>query len=237
MINDKIQERTIELIGENNLSKIQKAKIAVFGLGGVGGTALMSLARSGFLNFFLVDSDCVEHSNLNRQILFSNSDINFPKVEQATNFLFNLSENIKVESRFERIGEENIEKLLEGQDIDYVVDAIDDINGKIAIIKYCNERKIPVIISLGMANRLDPRKVEITTLDKTNYDPLAKKLRTECRKNNLYLSKITAICSVEKPLLKNKRPSSMMAVPSTAGLLICYYVINYFLESEKKEGF
>lgn len=236
MINDKIQERTVELIGVNNIERFQKVKIAVIGLGGVGGTALMSLARSGFLNFYLVDSDYVEHSNLNRQILFSSSDIGLPKVEQATKYLLNLSKNIKVDSHFEKVSETNIENLLDGQKVDFIVDAIDDINGKLAIIKYSIERKIPAIISLGMGNRLDPHRVEITTLDKTNYDPLAKKLRAECRKNNLDLKEITAICSTEQPLKKNKSPSSMIMVPSSAGLLICYHVINHFLKEEKKEG-
>jgi len=236
MINDKIQERTIALLGEKNLAKIQKTKIAVFGLGGVGGTALVSLARSGFLNFFIVDSDCVEYSNLNRQILFSKLDLNLSKTEQATNFLLNLTENIKVQSHFGKVEEENIEKLLDGQSIDFIVDAIDDVKAKVAIINYSNKSNIPLIVSLGMANRLDPRKLEIKSLDKTSHDPLAKKLRTECRKNNIDLSKITTICSSEQPLLKNEHPASMMVVPSSAGLLICYYVIEHFLKKEKKEG-
>jgi len=148
----------------------------------------------------------------------------------------NLTENIKVQSHFGKVEEENIEKLLDGQSIDFIVDAIDDVKAKVAIINYSNKSNIPLIVSLGMANRLDPRKLEIKSLDKTSHDPLAKKLRTECRKNNIDLSKITPICSSEQPLLKNEHPASMMVVPSSAGLLICYYVIEHFLKKEKKEG-
>lgn len=234
MINDKIQERTIGLIGENNLKKIRKKKIAIIGLGGVGGTALVSLVRSGFLKFFLVDSDRVELSNLNRQILFSAEDVGLRKVDLAANFLGAITDGVKASLSHEKITPENVEKILDKEKVDFIVDAIDDIRGKVALIKYATEKEIPYLVSLGMGNRFDPRQVDIAPLIKTSYDPLAKKLRTECRKNGLNLKKIMTVCSKEQPYLKSKKPFSMMMVPSSAGLTICYYIVNYFLD-EKKE--
>lgn len=236
MINEKIQERTIGLLGEENYKSLKNKRIAIIGLGGVGGTAFVSLARSGFLNFILVDSDRVEYSNLNRQILFFSEDIGLRKVDLAASYLGALTDGAKSFSSYERITEDSIESALGHQKIDFIVDAIDDIEGKLAIIQYAEERNIPYIVSLGMGNRLDPRKINIMPLSKTSYDPLAKKLRTECRKRNINLKKVITVCSLEQPLLKSKKPQAMINVPSSAGLTICYYVINYFLNKEKKEG-
>ncbi|MDY0177738.1 MAG: tRNA threonylcarbamoyladenosine dehydratase [Erysipelotrichia bacterium] len=237
MVNKKTQERTIGLIGEEKYKWLRNKRIAIIGLGGVGGTALVSLARSGFLNFVLVDSDRVEYSNLNRQILFSNEDVGLWKVDLAASHLGILTDGARVYSSREKITKDNVKKILGNKKIDFLVDAIDDVEGKIALIDYALEKNIPYIVSLGMGNRLDPRKVTIMPLSKTTYDPLAKKLRLECRKNKIDLKKIITVCSTEQPLLKSKNPQSMIMVPSAAGLTIAYHVINHFLDDEKKVGF
>jgi tRNA A37 threonylcarbamoyladenosine dehydratase len=235
MINDKIQVRTVGLIGKENLEKIRKIKIAIFGLGGVGGTSLVSLVRSGFLNFFLVDFDRVDFSNLNRQILFSEEDEGQLKVDLAASFLGRLTDGVKLSTSSSKVSKENIDELLDSQNVDFIVDAIDDIKGKMAIISYAIKHDIPFITSLGMGNRIDPRKVDIMTLNKTSYDPLARRIRTECRKEGINLKKVVTVCSKEIPLLKSPKPFSMMMVPSSAGLTICYYIIEHFLILEKEK--
>lgn len=235
MVNDKIQERTMGLIGQETVNYFRNKKIAIIGLGGVGGTVLESLVRSGFLKFFIVDSDRVDLSNLNRQILYSQEDVGLRKVDVASHFLGALTDGADVSFSHEHVSSTNVEELLKKEKVDFIVDAIDDIQGKIALIGYALANNIPIIVSSGMGNRIDPRKVDIVPLHKTEYDPLARKLRYECRNIGLDIKKVMTVCSSEKPILKSKKPFSMMMVPSSAGLTICYYIVNYFI-NEKNKG-
>jgi len=216
--------RTVSMIGENSLEKMSKMTILVIGLGGVGGTALEALYRSGFRNFILVDSDIVDETNLNRQIMYSKRDIGVNKVDACKAKLTDFCGEINVKTYKIHIDETNIQQLFINN-IDYVVDAIDYVPGKIAIYDYCIKHNIPFISSLGMAKRFDPEKVFITTLNKTENDPLAKKIRYECRQQELDLKKITVVFSKENPIDTGEQLGSMIMVPSTAGLLIAKYII------------
>lgn len=221
-------DRSIGLLGEDKISNIGNKTIVVIGIGGVGGTALEALARSGFKKFILIDSDIVGISNLNRQILFNNEDVGKDKVECAKNHLLKISPDFDIEIIKAKIGESKLDDLLNTKP-DFIVDAIDLVEGKLEIYRYCLENNIKFISSLGMGNRLDPEKVTITTLHKTENDPLARKIRYESRQLGIDIKKIPVVFSRENPIIKSQKPYSMVMVPSTAGLLIAKYVLSTIL--------
>lgn len=216
-------DRTETLLGKEKLERIQKARIMVIGLGGVGGTALSALYRSGFRHFVLVDNDKVDPSNLNRQIMYSNNDVGKLKTDVCKSKLTEFCGEIDVKTVNLYVDEINVQDLI--KDVDFVVDAIDFVPGKIGIMKSCLEKNIPFISSLGMAKRLDPQQVIQTTLNKTENDPLAKKIRYECRQRDLDLKKIPVVFSKENIFIDGKELGSMMMVPSTAGLIISNFII------------
>lgn len=216
-------DRTETLLGKEKLERVQKARIMVIGLGGVGGTALSALYRSGFRHFVLVDNDKVDPSNLNRQIMYSSSDIGKFKTDVCKTKLTEFCGEIDVKTINLYVDEVNALDLI--KDVDFVVDAIDFVPGKIGIMKTCLDKNIPFISSLGMAKRLDPEQVIQTTLNKTENDPLAKKIRYECRQRGLDLKKIPVVFSRENVIIDGKELGSMMMVPSTAGLIISNYII------------
>ena len=216
-------DRTETLLGKEKLERIQKAHIMVIGLGGVGGTALNSLYRSGFRHFALVDNDVVDPSNLNRQIMYENKDIGKRKTDVCKAKLTEFCGEIDVKTVDLYVDETNAQDLI--KDVDFVVDAIDFVPGKIGIMKACLEKNIPFVSSLGMAKRLDPEQVELTTLNKTENDPLAKKIRYECRQRGLDLKKIPVVYSKESIIVDGPTLGSMMMVPSTAGLIISTFII------------
>ena len=150
-------DRTETLLGKEKLERIQKARIMVIGLGGVGGTALSALYRSGFRHFVLVDNDKVDPSNLNRQIMYSNNDVGKLKTDVCKTKLTEFCGEIDVKIVNLYVDEVNAKDLI--KDVDFVVDAIDFVPGKIGIMKACLEKNIPFISSLGMAKRLDPEQV------------------------------------------------------------------------------
>ena len=216
-------DRSIKVLGIDRINSFKDKTILIAGIGGVGGTALEVLARSGFTKFILIDFDKVDESNLNRQILFLRKDIGLDKVNVAKEKLLQINPEIDVKLIKEKIDEGSLENL--NDKIDFVVDAIDFVPGKLELIKYALNKNIPFISSLGMGNRIDPSKVTICKLNQTEGDPLARKIRYECRLLGLELSKINVVFSKEEPIIKSKTPGSMMMVPSSAGLMIAKYVI------------
>lgn len=228
----EIFSRELGLIGQQGLDALWGSKVAIFGLGGVGGTCFQALVRSGVGNFLLVDGDVVEESNLNRQILFASSDLGKPKVEVAERFAASISSpNIKAENKFLTPG--NISDFgLGGYDL--IIDCIDDLKAKVALSEFCLANGKKLLLSLGAGNRLDPSKVTYAKLSKTYNCPLGKRLREELRKRRLNLDKPTAVFSTEPALLKSKTPSSSMMVPSSAGLLLSYLAVSYLLKKPAK---
>lgn len=221
---DNFLTRTEALLGKEKLINMQDKKIMIIGLGGVGGTALSALYRSGFKHFVLVDNDCVEPTNLNRQIMYDENDLGKLKTDVCKTKLTKFCGEIDVKTVDLYVDGKNVISLI--SDVDFVVDAIDFVPGKIGIIRECLKKNIPFISSLGMARRLDPEQVCLTTLNKTENDPLAKKIRYECRLASLDLKQIPVVFSKENAIDTGKELGSMMMVPSTAGLLIAKYVIN-----------
>lgn len=219
-----IDDRSITLLGAEAFDRLATKRVAVFGLGGVGGTCFEGLIRSGIRHLTIVDFDAVSLSNLNRQILFLAGDVGANKAEIAKKRALSIAPEAAVETIVEKIDESFFARH-DFSNFDYLIDAIDDVKGKLAIAEFAREKKIPLISSLGMANRLDPSQVKVTTLDLTSGDPLARKIRQIYRAAGLDLSQIEVVFSTEEPLVKNATPSSMMMVPSEAGLLIDSVVI------------
>lgn len=215
-------ERLIALIGEDNVNKLKKANVLIVGLGGVGGYALETLVRSGIYNLTIVDGDIVELSNLNRQIISKRDVIGRPKalVAQARTLEINPDVNLKVINQF--IREDNF-SLLNIDSFDYVIDACDDLNLKILLIK--NADKYKLISSMGTANKMDMTRFKITTIDKTSYDPLAKIIRKKIKEEKIR-TKFKVVSSDEKVMKNGTKLGTIAYMPAVSGLLCASYVIN-----------
>lgn len=231
-------ERVKLLLNEENFEKLQASRIAVIGVGGVGSYAAEALARSGVGTLVLVDKDDVAVSNLNRQIHSQYVTLNRPKVEVMKERIESYS-NCKV-IPYNCFFDREHSEMLEG--CDFVIDAIDTITAKFDLIEVCHELNIPCISSLGMANRLDPTKLIVTTLDKTQDDPLAKACRMMMRKRGIKY-KIKVVFSTEHPIKQNVvvdeegktrkdriPPASMVFVPAASGLACAYEALRAVIE-------
>lgn len=215
-------ERLITLIGEDDVNKLKKANVLIVGLGGVGGYALETLVRSGIYNLTIVDGDIVELSNLNRQIISKRNVIGRPKVlvAQARTLEINPDVNLKVINQF--ISNDNF-SLLNIDSFDYVIDACDDLNLKILLIK--NADKYKLISSMGTANKMDITRFKITTIDKTSYDPLAKIIRKKIKEEKIR-TKFKVVSSDEKVMKNGTKLGTIAYMPAVSGLLCASYVIN-----------
>lgn len=220
-------ERLITLIGEDDVNKLKKANVLIVGLGGVGGYALETLVRSGIYNLTIVDGDIVELSNLNRQIISKRDVIGKPKalVAQARTLEINPDVNLKVINEF--ISEDNF-SLLNIDSFDYVIDACDDLNLKILLIK--NADKYKLISSMGTANKMDMTRFKITTVDKTSYDPLAKIIRKKIKEEKIR-TKFKVVSSDEKVMKNGTKLGTVAYMPAISGLLCASYVINDIIDN------
>lgn len=221
-------DRLISLIGNENLEKINNVRVCLIGVGGVGGFTLEALVRSGINNITIYDGDIIDKSNLNRQLITDSTNIGDEKIDVAIKRckLINLDINIKGFSY--NITPDNV---LELKEYDYVIDACDDINAKVAIIKYCINNNIKIVCALGTGNRLSPMGVKICTLDKTNNDALARSLRQRLRKENISL-KIPVVYNSDLPINNDKVIASSIFSPATAGLYLAYYVIDDIIKEK-----
>lgn len=215
-------ERLITLIDEDNVNKLKKANVLIVGLGGVGGYALEALVRSDVCNLTIVDGDVVELSNLNRQIISKQDVVGRPKalVAQARTLEINPDVNLKVINKF--ISEDNF-SLLNVDSFDYVIDACDDLNLKMLLIK--NADKYKLISSMGTANKMDMTRFKITTIDKTSYDPLAKIIRKKIKDEKIR-TKFKVVSSDEKVMKNGTKLGTIAYMPAVSGLLCASYVIN-----------
>lgn len=220
-------ERLITLIGEDNVNKLKKANVLIVGLGGVGGYALETLVRSGIYNLTIVDGDIVELSNLNRQIISKWDVIGRPKAlaAQARTLEINPDVNLRVINEF--ISEDNF-SLLNIDSFDYVIDACDDLNLKILLIK--NAGKYKLISSMGTANKMDMTRFKITTVDKTSYDPLAKIIRKKIKEEKIR-TKFKVVSSDEKVMKNGAKLGTIAYMPAVSGLLCASYVINDIIDN------
>ena len=212
------------LIGIDNINKIKNKTVAVIGLGGVGGFVVESLIRNDIENIIIVDNDKVDITNKNRQIIATDKTLGQYKVDAFEDRIKSINSNCNIICLNMFLNEDNKEDLFK-YEIDYLVDACDSVNTKIMLIDECTKRNIKIISSMGTAKKLDPKKLEITKLSKTSYDPLAKVIRNKIKKMNINKD-IIVLSSSETPINTNtKTLGSYSIVPNTAGLLIADYII------------
>lgn len=222
-------DRLEKIIGIDNLNKLHNKTIAVVGIGGVGGYVVETLIRNGIENIIIVDKDVVDITNKNRQIIATDSTIDKSKVDVFEDRIKSINKKCNVIKLNMFLNEENKKELFK-YDIDYLVDACDTTQTKIMLIRECLNRNIKFISSMGTAKKMDPKKLEITTLKKTNYDPLAKVLRHEINKLNI-TDDILVLSSTEE-VIKTEGLGSYSVVPNIGGILIADYIIKEIIKTE-----
>ena len=244
--------RTELVIGKEGLEKLSNAKVAIFGLGGVGSFVLEGLVRAGVGNFVLIDDDRICLTNLNRQILATRKTVGQPKVEVAKQRILDINPDANVEIHQEFFMPET-EGILDNS-IDYIVDCIDTVTAKIELVVRADKLNIPIISCMGTGNKLDPTRFEVTDIYKTSVCPLAKVMRKELRSGGI--KKLKVVYSKEEPVrlnettensckhncicppgtkrkctIRNQVPGSVSFVPSVAGLIIAGEVVKSILNN------
>ena len=226
--------RTRLLLGDAATEKLRRAKVAVFGLGGVGGYVVEALARSGIGALELIDHDTVSVTNINRQILATRATVGMDKVEVARQRVLDIDPGIQVTARKTFFGPDTADSF-DFKQYTYVVDAIDTVTGKLALIGAAKQAQVPILCCLGTGNKLDASKFQIADIAKTSVCPLARIMRKECAKRGYKHVKV--LYSTEDPLTplpdsgeelpegRRSLPGSVAFVPSVAGLLIAGEVI------------
>lgn len=230
------QLQRLELqIGNNNINKIKNTTVAIVGLGGVGSYAVESLARSGIGKLVIIDKDIIDITNLNRQLMSLYSNIGKYKTEVWEERIRDINPNCKIIKINEFITKYNIDKILK-ENPDYLVDACDTIETKKELIRSCIKNKIKIISSMGTGNKLNPEKLQIIDIRKTNYDPIAKIIRKMIKEERIK-EKIPVVCSSEQAIkIESNTISSNAFVPATSGLLCTSYIINDIIKGESNEN-
>ncbi len=222
--------RTELLLGKEGVEKLKRARVAVFGIGGVGGYVVEALARSGVGALDLIDKDVVGESNINRQIIALHSTIGQLKTEVAAARIKDIDPEVVVRTHNVFYLPENADSFDFSQ-YDYVVDAIDTVSGKIALIERAKAANTPIISSMGTGNKLDPTRFEVTDISKTSVCPLARVMRRELKKRGI--ENVKVLYSAEEPSptsIKDEEtgkpvPGSVAFVPSVAGLILAGEVV------------
>lgn len=229
-------DRTKRLLGAEAMKKLNRAHVAVFGIGGVGGHAVDALARSGIGRITIVDSDEVARSNINRQLIATERSVGRKKVEVMKEHLLEINPAIEV-TVHDCFFLPETEAEFDFSEYDYVIDAVDTVTAKLALAEACAKADTPIISSMGAGNKLDPTAFEVADIYKTSVCPLAKVMRRELKKRNIRHLKV--VYSKEEPIepiedadfvsdeVRKRRatPGSVAFVPSVAGLILAGEVI------------
>ena len=227
--------RTRMLLGDEGMKRLDAARVAVFGLGGVGGHAMEALARSGVGALDLIDNDTVAPSNLNRQIIATRETLGMFKTDAAEQRLRSIRPDIRIAKHRMFVTRENID-CVELSNFDYIVDAIDTVSAKIELICRAEAAGVPRISSMGTGNKLDPSLLRVDDISQTKNCPLARVMRKELRRRGI--EHVKCVFSTELPIETppdgEKReasgrpvPGSVAFVPSVAGLLIAGEIVRY----------
>ncbi len=224
-------ERTEMLFGKEAMEKLKNSRVAVFGIGGVGGFTAEALVRSGIGALDIIDNDTVALSNLNRQIIALHSTIGKFKVDVAEERFLDINPELELTKHKTFFMPETADKF-DFLKYDYVVDAIDTVTGKIKLVECAADAGVPIISSMGAGNKLDPTLFEVSDIYKTSVCPLAKVMRRELKARGI--RKLKVVYSKEQPIntktandenVRKKAPGSNAFVPSTVGLIIAGEVI------------
>ena len=228
--------RTELLLGSEAMEKLRSSRIAIFGIGGVGGFVAEALARSGIFHLDLIDSDNVSLTNLNRQIIALHSTVGRPKVDVMRERILDINPEADVRT-YQCFFLPETKDQFDFSQYDYVVDAVDTVKAKLELIVRAKENNVPIICSMGAGNKLDPTAFEVADISETSICPLARVMRQECKKRGLRGVKV--VYSKERPVeiktqagdesLEKKgnsiAPGSIAFVPSVAGLIIASEVV------------
>ena len=217
------QDRLKKIMDEDVYNKMINKTVLIIGLGGVGGHALESIVRMGINNIIIVDNDVIDVTNINRQLLSLNSNIQEKKVNVAKKRILDINKDCNVIAIDKFIDNTNYLELF-SHNIDYVIDACDTITTKILLIEECLKRNIKFISCMGTGNKFHPEMLEIEELKNTSYDPLARVLRNKFKNEK---RKIMVVYSKEEGVkIKDRTPGSTSLVPSAAGIMCASYIIN-----------
>lgn len=232
-----IFQRTELLIGSENLEKLKKSNVIVFGLGGVGGATVEALVRAGIGNLSIVDFDIIDITNLNRQLVATQSVVGKPKVEAARERILAIRSDINLNVYQEKFLKENSDLFFKDKTYDYIVDAIDLVTPKLDLIELATNLKIPIISSMGTGNKINPAMFEVADIKKTSVCPLAKVVRRELKKRRI--NKLKVVYSKEEPRKpfnengsreKSKNVGSISFVPPVVGMILASEVIKDICE-------
>ncbi len=201
--------RTELLLGGAALERLRNARVAIFGIGGVGGYVTEALARSGIFHLDLIDKDDVDLSNINRQIIALHSTIGRPKVEIMKERILDINPAAEVRT-FQCFYLPETQKLFDFSQYDYIVDAVDTVTAKLALISQAKAAGKPIICSMGAGNKLDPTQFEVADISQTSVCPLARVMRQECKKRGL--TGVKVVYSKEKPV---QAPAEVVSTGST----------------------
>lgn len=235
----EIFARTRLIFGSEAMERLSRARVALFGVGGVGGYAAEALARSGIGAIDIIDNDTVSESNLNRQIIALRSTVGMYKTDAAAARIHDINPDCAVTGHRIFFLPEN-KDCIDFRQFDYVIDAIDTVSGKLAVIECAKAAGVPVISCMGTGNKTDPSRLKVADIFDTSVCPLARVMRHECRKRGI--EKLKVVYSAEEPRTPRKTvtaangkpvPGSTAFVPPAAGLLIASEVVRYIAEGEK----
>ncbi|MDO5754928.1 MAG: tRNA threonylcarbamoyladenosine dehydratase [Tissierellia bacterium] len=210
--------RTEKLIGKEALEILGNSKVLLFGLGGVGGYVAEALVRSNIPCLTVVDYDTISVSNINRQIIALESTIGKTKVDVIRQRLSDINSHCHIHTERKKVNSENISNF-HFEDYDYIVDAIDDIGAKVAIVKEAKAKDVPIISAMGAGNQLDPLAFKVSDIYKTSHCPLARAMRKRLRKENIRELKVV-FSDIEPVVTSPDAPSSIAFVPPVMGLII-----------------
>ncbi len=225
--------RTELLIGKESMERLHRARVAVFGVGGVGGYAVEALARSGVGTLDLIDNDTVSLTNINRQVIATHSTVGRLKVEVAAERVRDIGPDTVVHT-YNTFYTPETAHTFDFSVYDYIIDAIDTVSGKLSLVERAYAAGVPLISCMGAGNKLDPTAFEVADIYQTSVCPLARVMRQECKKRGI--PRLKVVYSKEKPLTPRLSdetkgtanrpvPGSMAFVPSVAGLILAGEVI------------
>lgn len=228
------KNRTEMLLGSTTVENFEKKHVIVFGIGGVGGHLVETLVRAGIGEVTIVDFDVVDESNINRQLIALHSTIGRAKIDVLSERLLDINPKLKLHTECVRYSTDSYCEF-DLSKYDFVADAIDEVTGKLILAEEVQKVGVPFIAAMGAGDKIDPTKIQISTLYQTKVCPLARVMRQEGRKRNL--EDYPVVYSTEKPNKADKSagrtPTTIAYMPPMVGMFMAYYILNTWIETER----